>query len=157
MKDRKRILSVDPGTTIGCALWDEGELYSTIELKSASSDWFMHTLSLSELFSGYLQAHRPQRVYVEYPKLFESDGGKVSARSGSLVKLAFNVGMLVQCCWGENTSVKLVDVNEWKGQMSKELCQKRILKHLPSLKRSQLSDHVWDAIGIGLHVQGRTL
>ena len=83
----------------------------------------------------------------------------VAAR-GDLVKLSIFVGML---CYRARLlvgpeNVFFVPVNQWKGQLSKELVELRIKKFYASRNfHAKFTSHEWDAVGIGLHVLGYTI
>ncbi len=86
-------------------------------------------------------------IYIEYPSVF---GGGVAAQSGAVVKLACLVGMIL----GKSPANLqwLIPVQEWKGQMSKAMVEKRVKRILPNCKATS---HAIDAIGIGLYKQGK--
>ncbi len=85
-------------------------------------------------------------LYIEYPSVF---GGGVAAQSGAVVKLACLVGMI--CGSAGVNYFELVPVHAWKGNLPKDVVQRRIKKLLPNAKAES---HDWDAIGIGLYKKG---
>ena len=56
--------------------------------------------------------------------------------------------------------IATVGVNEWKGQLPKEIMHKRVLQRLPTLNRKAKSlpscfEHAMDAVGIGHYLKDR--
>jgi len=95
-------------------------------------------------------------VWCEFPEFWDNLGGKVSARKGSLVKLAFIVGVYARISWELGTEFNIVPVREWKGQLPKEIVNRRIVEMvgLEACERVGLRTHAWDAAGIALFARG---
>lgn len=91
-------------------------------------------------------------VYIEYPSLFESATGLAAAAGGDLVKLTFLVGGLSDRVWVHGHNVKPLRVNDWKGQLPKEVINKRACAILG--REELFPDHIGDAVGMGLFVKG---
>ncbi len=68
------------------------------------------------------------------------------------------VGRIMEVLRHNNLKVKLVPVNAWKGQLSKELVIDRIADVMGpvwmKVSGSQFRTHEWDALGIGLWAKG---
>jgi len=96
----------------------------------------------------------------------QSSGGRRTAVTGDLQKLTFHIGSLLkslswQCCVSKH-KFHVVSPTRWKGQLPKRVAIKRIQKILmkpncgvivesiPEI----LTDHEWDAIGLGLFLLG---
>lgn len=154
-------LSIDPGTNgTGWALWERGTSapHLTGIITPTGDHWDTKPLQIMAEFESIFRptSHQITHVYLEYPTLMQSLGGQVTAKSGALVKLAYLVGYLSAgfTAWID-ADVRLITVNEWKGQLPKSLVQKRIERIL-GLKACQgYKSHVWDAVGIGLYAKGR--
>ena len=153
-------ISIDPGTPSGYAVWDDKTFrelvppikWGVTDAGPKSEPWNLRTditiLSLQTLLDDY----RPRVVYCEQPVLMaESVAGQAAARRGDLVKLAMAVGRINQICADRMIPFRLIDVARWKGQLSKEMVEKRIRRKLPDL---EARSHAWDAVGIGLFVKG---
>jgi hypothetical protein len=97
-----------------------------------------------------LEGYHITRVYIEMPAFFESSEGAMVARKGDLVKLTWFVGLL--CGMFYPIPTELIEVNKWKGQLPKEVVERRIKKIDPAYHN--LKSHSYDAVGIGLYVKG---
>lgn len=95
------------------------------------------------------------RVVVEQPKFFDSSAGHMVARRGDLLKLMYLVGELA----GRVHPVKtlLIPVNDWKGQLPKDVVERRVRRELGKERFEELKirEHAIDAVGLGLHTLGR--
>lgn len=142
-------ITVDPGLNgTGYAIWNkQWQLvtnniitftYGTIEERGYKYRVF---------FKGLRKEYSITKIFIEYPALFASNKGSVTAASGALVKLAWLTGLIS----GVFTRIELVSVTNWKGQLPKDVVIRRIKKILPSVNSKS---HDWDAIGIGLYKKG---
>ena len=75
-----------------------------------------------------------------------------AAASGDLFRLTYQVGVLADALDRvfERLPI-LLSPHEWKGQLDKKALAARIWRALETKYR----DHEADAVGIGLHIQGR--
>ena len=74
-----------------------------------------------------------------------------SASRVDLFKLTILTGVLADVAYTDGAEVVLVKPGEWKGQLSKESAGRRIKRAFGK----RWPNHVEDAVGIGLAVQGR--
>jgi len=84
-----------------------------------------------------------------------SEKGYASSQSGDLIKLCQLTGMLIGALalnGIELNSLNLITPTEWKGQLPKEEVDRRIKRILK--RKTKYPDHVSDAVGIGLFLQG---
>lgn len=100
-----------------------------------------------------------QEAYCEFPAFHGgSAGGQMVAARGDLVKLTFFVGYWACEMMSLSIVPKMVTVQEWKGQLPKSVCHRRIRSILNGLGEGpdldNMSTHVLDAVGIGLYVAG---
>ena len=76
------------------------------------------------------------------------------AKRGDLVTLSFFIGFLA----GRLAPVPFIpiEVNRWKGQLSKKNVEQRIKNKLGEQVCDTLGikTHAWDAVGIGLYCKG---
>lgn len=99
-------------------------------------------------------------VYCEEPAYMAGAGGQMVAAGGDLVKLCYCVGVygFVVAHAGVG-ALQLVPVRNWKGQLPKEVVEKRCRKELQKMKIDPevlgIDSHAWDALGIGLFIEGR--
>lgn len=150
---RSNKITIDPGISgTGYAIWDSRWklLHHGVLLPPASLLWELKAYNLIEQLLGLVTSNSCVEGYIEMPQLFQSAGGLVTANSGALVKLSWFVGMV---CGGlrPHCPLRPVEVNQWKGQLPKEVVIRRIQRVLPSCKATS---HDWDAIGIGLYIKG---
>lgn len=149
-------LSVDPGIRgTGYALWDGKLLKRTGIFASRSEDWLEAGGQVASQLHQFACKERVEAVYCEFPAYFQSAGAQVVARSGSLVKLAWFVGFLSALFITGFKTFRFVEVNEWKGQLPKDVVELRIRKIMGEKVTKKFKTHIWDAVGIGLYVHGR--
>ena len=145
--------SVDTGLNTGLAWWDNEILigYSLVETKG--NNWDEQADSFVQKLDQIISICTPLKVFYESPSYFGSGHGKVAAQTGALVKLSVIVGMLRATITRRGIDVQKIEVRDWKGQLTKEATKRRVEKRLE--KQIEEVDHIIDAIGIGLYVQGK--
>lgn len=153
-----RTLSIDPSVrSCGWAVWsgkalkDFGVFHAA---RSREKDWQTAGQEVGRLVLQKAEKWNVKRVYCEFPAYF---GDNVTAKSGSLVKLAWFVGFLDGFLHLQ-ADFELVPVHIWKGQLPKHVVNARIervlSKKICARLRSMPPD-AWDAVGIGLFKHGR--
>jgi hypothetical protein len=92
-------------------------------------------------------------VYIEMPQQMVSARG-LAAQAGSVYKLAFLVGYLARAVYP--CRVHAITVNQWKGQLPKEVVISRVMRDVGAERCRQLNirTHAWDAVGLGLWAGG---
>jgi len=85
-------------------------------------------------------------VIIEQPENWGAYKGMASSRSGSLLKLELLTGALVGWALTKCLEPKLIKVSQWKGQLSKNITQRRMEKKYNC--KCQTNDES-DAIGLG--------
>lgn len=126
-----QFISIDPGKTVGFALWTLGRL-----TKCGSVD----------IDRINLLPHASLAI-IEMPDHF-----RVSV--DDVVVCAFRAGR-ISGLYPEHRTIK---VNQWKGSVKKRITQARALSVLDPIEADETrgaNHHCWDAIGIGLFVLGR--
>lgn len=161
-KHLQRALCLDPGLGgTGYAMFDclrtkdeaPGMVCTHGVLKTTERAWQAGAEDLSAQMIGLLEALTPDVVALEVPELWQTAVSQSSASSGDLFKLCYLCG-----CFGEivrqfcRRSPILVRPSEWKGQLPKDVVIRRIKIIYPLLTATS---HDADAIGIGLHLQGK--
>lgn len=95
----------------------------------------------------------------EWPQVYRAVRSK--GDPNDLMPLAGVVGFVASASWG---SVRRFLPAEWKGQMPKDVCEKRALSRLDAAEQvvlaacavpASLRHNVIDAVAIGLHAAGR--
>jgi len=98
------------------------------------------------------------RVVCETPVMFHGATGRAVAVRGDLTDLAFSAGVVGSLALLHGKiPFEAAPADQWKGQMDKEMMQRRIIETLGQRAFEVLSAkrlHDWDACGIGLWAQG---
>ena len=94
------MLSVDPGLHLGWAYFPAGKKFPThtglIVPEMKGDNFFVQLHSTVIQYAQLLTKFSPGDVAIEWPAVYSSLGGRAAAGSGSIVKLAFEVGKLAQ-------------------------------------------------------------
>jgi hypothetical protein len=152
-----RFLSIDPGIEFGWAFWNGGRAPAATGVfhPEAHEDYFVRAASTAKYFGQLISIHAPiECVYCEWPSHMEGERGGVTARGGSLVKLAYIVGVMAEASRQRRVPFVPVPVIQWKGQLSKENIQHHIRRILGERSCLPFKSHAWDAVGIGLWARG---
>lgn len=166
MQTKLDLLAVDPGiNAIGICWWA-----TTLQIMPTNSrDIAVNKVEIGNIFServrsvmitleAIFRTYQFRRVVCEWPQTFSgSDKGEAASRSGIVAELAFSVGCIAQFADSKGAEFMLAPVSQWKGQMSKDLVSRRIVKKLGETCYNVLSkriSHNWDACGIGLWSKG---
>ncbi len=144
--------SLDPGQNTAIAYWQKKELIGYSHYTGKGRNWDERVDSIINQLDRALETTTPLSLFFENPSYFGQGSGKVAAQSGSLVKLTTLVGVVRALCVRRGIEAIPVEVAAWKGQMTKVAVKLRVEKRLG--RKIDEVDHIVDAIGIGLHVQG---
>jgi len=149
-------MTIDPGLGgTGVAIWDA----EAFNKRDALPVW--HKAFRKNGLDKYLQEFTEliewygiTKVWIENAHYHGTGSakGQMVAQTGGLVKLAKFIGALQGLCYSLKVQIKTVDVPEWKGQLPKDVVNMRILRVWPEC---DCTTHDWDAVGIGLYLQGR--
>lgn len=137
---RYEIRSWTASATVPCSSWEQEVVFLIESLRNLHDEGMFEGVSL---------------VLVELPEFVK----------GEAVKLAFVAGRIVEFFATLDFDVRLVGVNEWKGQLSKERFAKRFSLRFPDFFKGKpvvesakmfipRSSHELDAAGIGLWALG---
>lgn len=147
-----RWLSVDPGLRYtGWAYWENVELrdWGLITSKDIiTTGWKLKSLIMANRVKDRVRAFDADMVICECPQEMKGGRGEMSLRSGSVRKLAYYVGMIGGRVWSRDCEFTSVEPMKWKGQLPKEITQKRVRRDYPQVPADLRSD-VFDACGIG--------
>lgn len=172
------MLSVDPGVNaVGLALWRWGgtrrkkleppvrawvdKLPSSVLRRE--TDWHVKMTRMLEIVRESIYTNmvrdrlRITAVFVEWPEIRSGSVGHAAAVRGDVSALAYCCGAM--CEMFPDVRCKLLAVSEWKGQLPKEVVNKRITRAIGSKDRSgnAFETHAWDAVGVGLVGKGFAL
>jgi hypothetical protein len=161
-KDKRTVASIDPGISgTGYAIWQESDWKRCVppvfcgNMYGRGLDWEERAYSLTMQVEELVKDHKVHTVYCEYPQHFESLTGRTAEAGGDIIKLAVLVGMFKGMCqFGNWLDFRLITPNDWKGQLPKPIVEARVCLRLPTLDKSKIKSHTWDAIGIGLYAKG---
>lgn len=141
-------LSIDPGIAgSGVAVWKAGERNPFLNYplrKKTRADYRNEFVSIVSMYDIKM-------VLIEKPGFQASEKGQMVLRKGDLVELCLFVGGMEMCLMEAGCLVELIDVATWKGQLPKDVVNRRIQKVFPEV---DAKSHDWDAIGIGFWATG---
>ncbi len=162
-------MSIDPGLGgTGYAVWSRATA-SKLELPLESGSipsaegtlqvrmaWICACIRHTSYLRGVCE------IVIEKPAFMEGGKGIVAARDGDLVTLSILVGALIGHMWRTENGrevaatygTHLVDVVDWKGNMSKEMTEVRVKQKLPKWRSQSNTTHEADAVGLGLYAKG---
>lgn len=166
------MMSIDPGLNgTGWAVWDRAKAEELV--KPIASGAVPPTNQESPLASRcnwicvalqmLCHQHAVNELVIEQPIFMEgSSKGMAAARDGDLVTLSILTGAIAGNMWKVKNGASItygfatyfVPVNQWKGNLSKDLCLERVKRQLPKWRSSSNTTHEADAVGIGLYAKG---
>jgi hypothetical protein len=165
---RRRVYaSVDCSSrSVGVALWDAQSWEDknlqiplacfVIKPKEDYEEWELKVYEITQKFVAWSHNSEYELAAIVYeaPEFFESGKGLAAARSGGLQMLMHSAGALIGIAVMLGIPCAGYNVRLWKGQMSKDLVIRRIIKKFPDIveKLNPKAD-AWDAIGVGLFAQ----
>jgi hypothetical protein len=158
------VISIDPGLAgTGVVHWrDYQPVYAAVmrplmrdvrqQLKIGEEDLVPRARDLARnvgLKAGVFQQF-PTTVVIEFPEYQASADRAMGWKTGSLQRLTMFIGVLIgmmPLTW----RVILVTPSGWKGQLPKDVVQRRLtaVYTLPVVERLGVTTHAWDALGIG--------
>lgn len=161
------LITIDPGLrSTGIAIWISDAYAFDHELhpkeamlltSQSSMTWQEKAENIADQFDDLIfERHRTNisSAHCEMPEYYSSLKGATAASSGSLFKLCFLVGMLGGICMKQGIDFHLIRPTKWKGQLPKDVVQKRITRLLGKEKCRRFSKDIWDAVGMGLFMKG---
>ena len=152
----RRVLAVDPGKTMGWALFHDSKLMAAgcctrealqFGALSAQARAARHSLPPSEL-------EEDCSVIGEIPS-YRGRQGKNKGSPDDLIWLGVQLGQATGLYMRKVEVVDFVTPNEWKGSVSKEICHERVKKILGPDEEMPENENARDAVGVGLWYLGR--
>jgi len=145
------ILTADTGENTGLAYW-RGDLYPEVHEFKVTNRKATRETKLSDLwdkFHSYISnLLRVDLCIMEMPELWGDDTKSLTAtKRGNLFYLSLIVGGYAGICHAYRIPFQFVTAREWKGQHSKRVTASWI-KNINGI--TYKSDHICDAVGIGL-------
>jgi hypothetical protein len=152
----KPVLSIDPGTPFGWAVWEEAAKPSTVgvwrqgKTEGDFMAWLANTHKAAIQLRQLIGMFGIEVVVCEFPAFWEENA---AALSGSLVKLTFLVGRFAEVAQEERSKTilfKPMQVRTWRGQLPDEAVKRRVQRYLNGDPiTDSIKSHAWDAVGIG--------
>lgn len=154
---KRPILCIDPSiVSTGFALFKSNDLFPAhhglLRPNVKTALWHERAHWVADILLSSTKFFRPS-VYCEMPQYFQSAVGHAAATLGSLSKLCYLIGAIGHACKTAGVPFHLVPVLDWKGQLPKEVVNRRIQKILKCSEKTFRADE-WDAVGIGLWIKG---
>lgn len=136
-------MTIDPGISgTGFACFDRRRLLEWGNIYSTANTWERRSKAIITKIS-WKEYQGCERMYCEWPSNFQGTGkGQAAINSGSILKLAFLIGGICE----KFDDVRLVPVQSWKGQLPKEIVQRRAEVFF---QKKGFKSHAADAVGIG--------
>lgn len=159
MSSRPTIATIDPGIRgTGIAIWSMDNwqketlpIATYVVTPPADEDWVYAIADLHKHIEPIWEQHNVQKAYCEFPQYFTSGKGHSATAKGDIYKLSCLVGVFMGMMLGKGTMLIPVQVNVWKGQLSKDAVIARLLKREPRLRNLDIETHAWDAVGIAYY------
>ena len=140
---------IDPGLSSGWSIWDKKwNLLKFGIVSGRGEDWREKMESVSKRLRIISRKYKATKTYIEQPRVFQGEFGSMVARRGDVVKLSMIVG---QIAGRVGTPVEYVEIYDWKGNLPKDIVEKRVRRLLPGVKARS---HEVDSIGMGLFLKG---
>ena len=156
MSRGERAATIDPGLhATGVAIWHMEEFLLQKDREPATAmtvkcaDFRAYYDRIRDIFTTW----NVRLVLVENPEFQTGVKGNAAARTGSLVKLAEFVGMVMTLGFQRGSMVDFVNVSAWKGSLPKTVVADRVLKIWPECPFT-FKDDAMDAIALGFWAQG---
>lgn len=151
------ILCLDPSIrALGWAVFVIGgetpklTAYNVKKLNLEGESWIVRAKVMLEVVKDLENEYCPAHIYIETPSHYSAGKGEVARNSGAILKLMFLVGAVYGAF---KDQVTLLPVSRWKGNVPKEITQRRMLK-----RWNATGDHnAIDAVGIGDYVISQKL
>ena len=161
-RNRIHLISIDPGFNgTGFVYWwgkdapfmghvatppRNPDKFVTSDLDIGRAHW------IAETCFDYIGMLRVEHVIIELPEFQAGAGRQMGWKTGDLQKLTMLVGVLAEHAVSQlDAHVMLATPSEWKGQLPKDVVQRRLTSHfgLALMRDLEIQTHAWDALGIG--------
>ena len=155
--ETESFIAIDPGLngTTGYAIFHPSLYKKPVsdgiitKARKASESWIVECQRIA--YDIKLMAKPCDEAFIEMPEFWAGNAKSYTATAqGDLFKLAFLVGSITQELSSVLVDVTLLAPRQWKGQLKKEMVDRRIAYIL----HRKYPNHVSDAVGIGLYVLG---
>ena len=169
------MITIDPGIGgTSLVFWKEGKVRRVKTLissrKKDRKTWKKRVHFLFSIFEKELEKikneDKIEKIVMEMPyTAFSGRKTIVANEKQTVVKLALLSGGLWSICLKYTENFQWIKVQEWKGQLNKEITKKRVIEKLNGKELIHeemvnhplilpLTEHDYDALGIGLYLLG---
>jgi hypothetical protein len=165
----RTLISVDPGLTgTGVVYWTSGVPIKVKVLISPRKEPDEFEGDMTIYRSGWIAQHIREdspfvvgpatTLVIEMPE-FQAGATRIMGwKTGDLQKLTLLVGVISGRLHRMVRDVRLVFPSQWKGQLPKDVVERRLTEHfgVPKVRALGVKTHAWDALGIGLFAHQQT-
>jgi len=145
-----KLITIDPGKTIGLACFESGELVSVDEHKPKR---LLDAARFIALCCPYI----PFDLAIELPQVYPVQRWK--GDPNDLITVALQAGVILGAVYAYIATLYIIKPSEWKGSTPKAISKERTLAKLTAGERAHVqkksSTHIMDAIGLGLWILNR--
>ena len=159
----KYILAIDPSINfLGYSVFDREEydknkekkkhpnpilskLLTSKELGVLKANYIIKSKAMFEHLRGIQKVFGGCDIILEIPE-YQGDSSYMARESGSVEKLTFLCGMLCSLDY-----VITYTPTQWKGQVPKDVMQKRLSRYITEVDMLKLNHNIADAVGIGYY------
>lgn len=166
VKKHFSFISVDTGLHTSAVLWmrddlnDEFEIAGIVEIVcpkycETNIDQIAHMTRVfgNEVSSYWRDYYSTEVIIIEGVSFWgDSIKSEVSAKTGSLTLLSYIVGSYLNVCAMHQDEVYDILFQQWGGQMKPDMVRERVQR---ITKQKFNNQHTYDAVGMGLSVQGK--
>lgn len=141
------MITIDPGFNTAIAFWENKELKEVVLIKADKKrdvDKMLKEFRKID-FTGYTMC------FIEGVQEYGFGISLTAAVRGDLNKLSMLIGRYTEYLSSIGLQVKILLPRQWKGQLPKQAVAERVKK---IIGRTFKTHHEYDAVGIGLAVQG---
>lgn len=152
MPSKRKVITIDPGNNTGYAVWEPNKrkpVTGIIRSTEKEVEAFLYIM-LGQM-EEVVEIHKPFRAVIEGVQVWGDLKSITSARRGNLMKLSYLVGGYFTLFGLQGIGCKIVNPQHWKGQMNKDAVALRVEREIGETYKT---DHVTDAVGIGLAERG---
>jgi hypothetical protein len=158
------LVAIDPGKVTGVAVFDGSDpdlpFDGIDKLKFADVCTFEDCRRVIEESAPLRQSRPAGDCIIEVPQVYP--GQQQKGDQNDLIALAVMVGQYAECARKHRFRVEFVKPREWKGQLPKDVCWRRVRETLTpyelfvmaKLSKSR-AHNMHDAIGLGTRFQKR--
>lgn len=143
-----KILAIDPSTTsCGYAVFKDDDLTDWGVISNTDKSSFIRSEHIANALHFVMVSEQPHLIVCEYPHK-----GGIGAKTMSIATLFHFCGMVHGMAKSSKLPIKFVEPIKWKGNIPKEIHQKRVIPKLEEkydIKLEGESSDLIDAVALG--------